>query len=412
MSSIESRNLHIPLTVEEASHLVKRALDEGTLGRAEANRLASSLADPVLFDLILEAAAESKRIGKGDVVTVSKNIFIPLTNLCRNRCNYCTFAKQPDNPDVHNFELDEVATAVQGGVKTGCIEALFCLGDKPEIAYRYHRDWLAERNWGTTTDWLEESCQVAFDQGMLPHTNAGIMEQEEMARLRPLNASLGLMLESTSQRLRQKGGPHFHAPDKEPARRIRMHAEAGELRIPFTSGLLLGIGETDEERIDTLFAIRELHEQYGHIQEVIVQPFHPKPDTKMHDVAPIDDRDVAGWVAIARLILGSEMNIQAPPNLAPEVLEMLLHSGLNDWGGVSPVTVDFINPEAPWPALTELRKRTEAAGQTLRERLPVYPDYISAGRDWFDDQVFDALPKYMDSKGFARVEPGGGEEAA
>ncbi len=409
MSPVESQP---PLHPDEASRSILGALDGGTLDRRVAGRLAASLSDPMVFERILEAAAESKWRGKGDVVTVSKNIFIPLTNLCRNRCNYCTFAKQPETPDAHNYELDEVAESVRGGVKTGCIEALFCLGDKPEIAYRYHRDWLAERNWGTTTDYLEQSCKVAFEAGMLPHTNAGILTQEEMELLRPYNASFGLMLESTSQRLRQKGMPHFHAPDKEPARRIRMHAEAGELRIPFTSGLLLGIGETDQERIDTLFAIRELHEQYGHIQEVIVQPFHPKPDTKMRDVEPIRSRDVAGWVAIARLILGSEMNIQAPPNLAPEALELLLRSGLNDWGGVSPVTVDFINPEAPWPGLAELRERTEAAGQVLRERLPVYPDTIGAGRGWFDDRVWEALPRFMDSEGYAEVKPAGDVEAA
>ena len=409
MSAVDPQN---PLSRDQARSILSRALEGEPLDRVSAGGLAASLPDPNIFEQILEAAAESKRRGKGDVVTVSKNIFIPLTNLCRNRCSYCTFAKQPGTPDAHNFELDEVAEAVRGGVKTGCIEVLFCLGDKPEIAYRYHRDWLAERNWGTTNDYLEESCKLAFDGGMLPHTNAGILTQEEMSVLRPHNASMGLMLESTSQRLREKGGPHFHAPDKEPARRIRMHAEAGELRIPFTSGLLLGIGETDPDRVDTLFAIAELHEQYGHIQEVIVQPFHPKPDTKMRDVLPISDADVAGWVAIARLVLGSEMNIQAPPNLAPEVLELLLRSGLNDWGGVSPVTVDFINPEAPWPALSELRKRTEAAGQQLRERLPVYPNYIAAGRDWFDDAVWEALPKFMDAKGFATSKSATGEEAA
>ncbi len=409
MSSVDSQ---LPLSKDEASRSILAALDEGTLERKVASRLAASLAEPAVFERILEGAAESKRRGKGDVVTVSKNIFIPLTNLCRNRCNYCTFAKQPGSPDAHNYELSEVADSIRGGVKTGCIEALFCLGDKPEIAYRYHRDWLAERSWSTTTDYLEQACRVGFEGGMLPHTNAGILTQQEMELLRPYNASFGLMLESTSERLRQKGMPHFHAPDKEPARRIRMHAEAGELRIPFTSGLLLGIGETDEERVDTLFAIRELHEQYGHIQEVIVQPFHPKPDTKMRHVAPISDRDVAGWVALARLILGSEMNIQAPPNLAPEVLELLLRSGLNDWGGVSPVTVDFINPEAPWPALAELRERTEAAGQVLRERLPVYPETIAAGRDWFDDRVWEALPRFIDAKGYARVKPADDMEAA
>ena len=411
MSTLDQHET-MPIALGEVEIVLKDALLSGTLERRPAEQLASAAREPRVFDALLEAAHESKLQGKGRVVSVSKNIFIPLTNLCRNRCNYCTFAKTPDNPAVHNYELDEVGEAVAGGVKTGCVEALFCLGDKPEIAYRFHRDWLAERHYGTTTDWLVEACGVAFDGGMLPHTNAGIMDQEEMARLRPSNASLGLMLESTSQRLREKGGPHFHAPDKEPSRRLRMHAEAGELRIPFTSGLLLGIGETDAERVDTLLAIRDLQEQYGHIQEVIVQPFHPKPDTKMRDVQPIDDRDVAVWVAIARLILGPEMNIQAPPNLAPEVLEMLLRSGLNDWGGVSPVTVDFINPEAPWPALQELRTRTEAAGQQLKERLPVYPNYIEAGRGWFDDAVFEALPRFADADGFAKPGVGSGEEAA
>ena len=410
--SVASSASFKPVQIEQASRLIAEAMDAGTLERGAAERLAASFEDPRVFDALLEAASESKRRGKGDVVTVSKNIFIPLTNMCRNRCNYCTYAKTPDHPDVHNFELDEVSEAVAGGVKTGCVEALFCLGDKPEVAYRFHRDWLAERDWGTTTDYLVDACRVAFEQGMLPHTNAGILDQEEMARLRPFNASMGLMLESTSQRLRQKGGPHFHAPDKDPARRLRMHAEAGELRIPFTSGLLLGIGETDAERVDTLLAIRDLHARYGHIQEVIVQPFHPKPDTKMRDDLPISDRHVAGWVALARLILGPEMNIQAPPNLAPQVLEMLLRSGLNDWGGVSPVTVDFINPEAPWPELAELRARTEAAGQVLRERLPVYPNYIEEGRDWFDDAVWEALPRLMDAKGFAKIRSDDAVEAA
>jgi len=400
------------LSALEADKIAAQALASDTLGREEAERLAASMGDPAVLETLLQSAAESKRRGKGDVVSVSKNIFIPLTNLCRNRCAYCTFAKIPGSEAAHNYELEEVAEAVRGGVNTGCVEALFCLGDKPEIAYRYHRDWLAERSFGSTTDYLEASCRVALERGMLPHTNAGILTRDEMAILRPLNVSMGLMLETTSQRLRQKGMPHFHAPDKDPERRLRMHAEAGELRIPFTSGLLLGIGETLAERVDTLFAIRDLHARYGHIQEVIVQPFHPKPDTKMWDVSPISDREVAGWVALARLIFGSEMNIQAPPNLAPEVLELLLRSGLNDWGGVSPITVDFINPEAPWPELTELRERTEAAGQVLRERLPVYPNHLNAGRDWFDDQIFDILPRFADDEGFARVRRPNDVEAA
>jgi 7,8-didemethyl-8-hydroxy-5-deazariboflavin synthase CofG subunit len=385
----------------EAQSIGARAFADDALDRDSATRLAVSLDDRDVLEAILESASASKLRGKGNVVTVSRNIFIPLTNLCRNRCGYCTFARQPDDPTAHSFELDEVAEAVRGGVQTGCIEALLCLGDKPEIAYGSHREWLLQRNWQSTTDHLVESCRVAFEGGMLPHTNAGILTREEMQRLRPYNASMGLMLETTSQRLRGKGMPHFWAPDKDPEVRLRMHEEAGELRIPFTSGLLMGIGETAEERVDTLFAIRDLQRRFGHIQELIVQPFHPKPDTRMHDVTALPDDEVVGWVALSRLIFGSAMNIQAPPNLAPEVLERLLRSGLNDWGGVSPVTVDFINPEAPWPELIELRERTEAAGQELRERLPVYPEYILEGGDWFEPEMAEALTRFADDEGYA-----------
>jgi FO synthase len=235
---------------------------------------------------------------------------------------------------------------------------------------------------------------------MLPHTNAGILRREEMERLRSVNASLGLMLESTSSRLRERGGAHFWAPDKDPAVRIRMHEEAGELGIPFTSGLLLGIGETSDERVDTLLVIRELADRLGHIQEVIVQPFHPKPDTRMRDVPALGDPEVAGWVAMARLVLGPAMNVQAPPNLAPEALELLLRSGLNDWGGVSPLTVDFINPEAPWPTLRELERRTTASGQRLVERLPVYPEHLLGRPELFDPGVRAKALALVDSAGW------------
>jgi FO synthase len=237
---------------------------------------------------------------------------------------------------------------------------------------------------------------------MLPHTNAGILTSDEMQALRAWNVSLGLMLESTSERLCARGGPHFWAPDKKPAVRLRMHEEAGELGIPFTSGLLLGIGETPAERVQTLFAIRDLDERHGHIQETIVQPFHPKPGTRMRAATPLRDAEVAGWVALARLVLGPERNVQAPPNLAPEVLETLLHSGLNDWGGVSPVTLDFINPEAPWPSLDELRRRTEAAGHKLVERVPVYPDDLLERPERFDPRVREAALRLVGPDGWVR----------
>jgi len=388
---------------------LKDALDAGRLPEAAARRLVPHLVDTAVREPVLEAALESKRRGKGEVVSFSRNVFIPLTNLCRDRCAYCTFAKLPGSPEARTYSL-EVREVVRGGVATGCIEALFCLGDKPEVAYRAHGDWLAARGYATTPDYLVDACRAAFQGGMLPHTNAGILSAEQMAALRPWNASMGLMLENVSPRLRQRGMPHFHAPDKDPAVRIRMHEEAGELAIPFTTGLLIGIGETAEERLDTLFVIRDLADRFGHIQETIVQPFHPKPGTKMRAANALPDEEVAAWVAMARLVLGSEANVQAPPNLAADVLELLLRSGLNDWGGVSPVTVDFINPEAPWPTLRALRERTEAAGHRLRERLPVYPEDVVGRPERFDPNVRAALVRFSDPEGFAR--PGAAAAAA
>ena len=390
------------LSRADAERRVAAAVDAGELERAEALLLAAGLGDSGIRDAVREGALESKRRGKGDLVSFSRNVFIPLTNLCRDRCSYCTFAKPPDSPEARTYSLEEVAEVVRGGLATGCIEALFCLGDKPEVAYREHRDWLEQRGYRTTPEYLVEACRVAFEGGMLPHTNAGILSSDEMQALRPWNASMGLMLESTSERLCAKGGPHFHAPDKKPEARLRMHREAGELGIPFTSGILLGIGETDEERVDTLFAIRELDEEYGHIQECIVQPFHPKPGTGMRAETPLDDARVAGWVALTRLVLGPQRNVQAPPNLAPDVLETLLDSGLNDWGGVSPLTLDFINPEAPWPTLVELRRRTEAAGHRLVERLPVYPEDLLGRPERFDPAVRQAALRRVDEAGWVR----------
>ncbi len=391
-----------PLSVAHATSLVAEALDSGRLERAPAERLGANLLRPGVLEVLLEAAEASKRRHKGDVVTVSRNVFIPLTNLCRNRCTYCGFAKQPDSAVAHSYSLEEVAEVVRGGVLTGCTEALMCLGDKPEIAYRSHRDWLAARGYDSTIDLLVEACKVALDGGMLPHTNAGVLCAEEMERLRPWNASMGLMLETTSQRLRGRGMAHYHAPDKDPAVRIRMHEEAGELAIPFTTGVLLGIGENVAERVDTLLTIRDLDARHHHIQETIIQPFHPKPGTRMRATAPIRDDEVVGWVALARLVLGPRMNLQAPPNLAPEMLGRLLRAGLNDWGGVSPVTIDFINPEAPWPAIDKLRALCKAGGQRLRDRGPVYPEWILHRPEFFDPQLRAALPCLATDEGYAR----------
>jgi FO synthase len=396
----------------EAEGMVAEAVASGRLERGPGLQLAAGMADAPVREALLEGAFESKRRGKGELVSVARNVFIPLTNLCRDRCAYCTFAKLPDSPEAHTVTLDEVAEVVSGGVRSGCTEALFCLGDKPEIAYRSHREWLDRRGFETTAAYLVDGCRVAFEGGLLPHTNAGILTAEEMTELRRWNASMGLMLESSSPRLRQRGMPHYYAPDKDPALRIRMHEEAGELRIPFTSGILLGIGETSEERLDTLLTIRALADRYGHIQETIVQPFHPKPGTPMRGAEALADVEVAGWVALARLVLGPEMNVQAPPNLAPDVLELLLRSGLNDWGGVSPVTVDFINPEAPWPTFRELRRRTEAAGQRLVERLPVYPELLLRRPEFFDVRVREAALACVDEAGHVRQRADGAKVEA
>lgn len=406
----------MPPSSREAGAIVRQSVESGRLERAHALRLAAGLSDGpddgAVRGAVLEGAFESKRRGKGVVISFSRNVFIPLTNLCRDRCRYCTFAKQPDSPEARTYTLSEVREVARHAVRLGCTEALFCLGDKPEKAYASYRALLRSRGFASTADLLLAACRVAFEEGILPHTNAGVLSRDEMAALRPWNASLGLMLETTSRRLRGKGMAHYYAPDKEPAVRLRMHEEAGELRIPFTTGMLLGIGETPAERVDTLYAIRDLDERHGHIQETIIQPFHPKPGTPMRAASALSPAEVAGWVGLARLVLGPGANLQAPPNLAPDALERLARSGLNDWGGVSPVTPDFINPEAPWPTLDELRRRTEATGQELRERLPVYPDDALSRPGYLDPRVHARVRELCDSSGYARASSARREEAA
>jgi FO synthase len=386
---------------------IRKAVDAEPLDRGWAVAIAERLeGDPAsILEPLLEAGRELGVRGHGRAITFSRNVFIPLTNLCRNRCGYCTFAVEPDSAAARTYLLDEVRAVARAARRAGCLEALFCLGDKPEIAYRGYRAWLAERGYASTVDYLVEACEVACQEDTFPHTNAGVLSAAEMERLRPFNASLGLMLETTSARLRGRGQAHYYAPDKEPALRLRMTREAGELHIPFTSGILVGIGETPEERVDTLLAIAGLQAAGGHIQEVIVQNFHPKPGTPMAGVPAPSDALMAGTVALARLLLGPAMSLQAPPNLSPTSLELLARSGLNDWGGVSPLTIDFINPEAPWPALDELRHRTHAAGAELRERLCVYPEFIARRPEFFDPAMLARLRAATDASGYPRPAP-------
>jgi len=393
-----------PAPLAELVERIRKAVDSEPLERAAAVAIMERLehAPGTILAPLLEAAQESGIRGHGRVVSVSRNVFIPLTNLCRDRCGYCTFAVEPDSPRAKTWLLHEVRQTSQRARSLGCREALFCLGDKPEVAYRGYRAWLHEKGYARTTDYLADACAVAYAEDMFPHSNAGIMSVEEMAKLRPTNASMGLMLETTSQRLREKGEAHYYCPDKDPELRLRMTREAGALKIPFTSGILVGIGETAAERVDTLFAIRDLHADGGHIQEVIVQNFHPKPDTAMAHLPQPSDELMAGTTALARLILGPSMNLQAPPNLSPTALELLLRAGINDWGGVSPLTIDFINPEAPWPELDELRARTEAAGYELRDRLCVYPEYVAERPEFFDPEMLRRLRATCDADGWPK----------
>ncbi len=372
--------------------ILDRALSGGRLAQAEAIALVEC-SDRELGD-VLAAAAELRDRGKGHEVTYSRKVFLPITNLCRDRCAYCTFRKDPDDPGAWTMTPGEIAAWSRRGAELGCKEALMCLGDKPELAFREHRGTLARLGVRSTVEYVGRACEIALGEGLLPHTNAGVMTREEMRALRPLNASMGLMLENISPRLRGRGGAHQWAPDKEPRRRIRMTEAAGELKIPFTSGILLGIGETPAERAQSLVAIRDLSERHGHIQEVIIQNFRAKPDIAMVGAPEPGQWEMARAIAAARLVLGPQANVQAPPNLSPAQIELFLTAGLNDWGGISPLTKDYVNPEAPWPHLERLGERCARAGHRLSERLAVYPEYVKD--EWLDPAIAPAVRRMQD----------------
>lgn len=325
---------------------------------------------------LLKAAAGFRDRLKGRQVTYSKKVFIPLTNLCRDYCGYCTFRKDPGDEGAHTMLPEQVLQVAEAGTAVGCKEALFSLGDRPEALFSEMRATLTGLGHRTTLSYLTEMCSRVFKEtGLIPHANPGLMGRSDLERLREFSPSMGLMLETSSERLTLPGMPHDNAPDKRPALRLRTIEEAGKLRIPFTTGILIGIGETLEERADALIAIRELHQRYGHIQEVIVQNFRAKPEIPMRDHPEPSFDDHARTIAVARLLLG-DMNIQAPPNLADEHYPSLLRTGINDWGGISPLTRDFINPEKPWPHIDSLRERSLDEGFALKERLSVYPEYV------------------------------------
>jgi len=379
---------------------LERAREGRSLALDDAIALLDS--DASMLRELLGAAAAARDGRRGRRMTFSAKVFVPLTNLCRDYCGYCTFRRDPGEPGALSMTPDQVLALARAGERLGAKEALFSLGDRPEAIFPEYREFLKRMGHLTTLGYLRQVCElVAKETGLLPHANPGLMGERDLSALREVNVSMGIMLETLSERLLGPGLAHDRAPDKVPSRRLRTIGLAGKLAIPFTTGILIGIGETHAERVHALMAIRELHERYGHIQEVIVQNFRRKPGIPMRDHAEPPMDDLLRTAAVARLVLGPDMNIQVPPNLSDADFARLPEAGINDWGGVSPLTPDHINPERPWPGLTALRRATERAGLELRERLAVYPEY--AGRPEFVDEALrPKVKRLVDDHGLVR----------
>jgi FO synthase len=368
----------------------------------EPARILASLEGAPLGDLLQQAAA-MRLAGHGNVISYSRKVFIPLTQLCRDVCGYCTFAKAPREVAKPYLSPDDVLAIARAGEKAGCREALFTLGDKPELRYGAAREALNRLGFDTTVDYLEAVCALVLKEtSLLPHVNAGVMDEYDIARLRKVSVSQGIMLETVSARLGERGGAHFGSPDKDPQLRLAMIAAAGGQRVPFTSGILIGIGETRLERIESLLALKALHDEHGHLQEIIVQNFRAKPGTRFAGCDEPDLDDLLWTAAAARLVFGAQMNIQVPPNLSYDAFPRLLDAGINDWGGISPVTADHVNPEAPWPDLVKLRSATEQAGMTLQQRLAIYPGYAANPLIWLHRSLATPVLRAVDADGFAR----------
>jgi FO synthase len=356
--------------------LLEDVRDGALLSRETAGQLIRAADADLPF--LLAAAREAKQRFKTNIVTYSRKVFLPLTNLCRDYCGYCTFRRDPGDPGAHTMTPDEVLKIAREGEKLGCTEALFSLGDKPELIFPEMRETLRYLGYKSTLQYLEAMCELVLrETSLLPHPNPGLLSAEWITRLAAVSPSMGLMLETTNASMLEKEAAHDNAPDKLPLKRLRTIEEAGKQNVPFTTGLLIGIGETLDDRVETLLAIRELHHRYGHIQEVIVQNFRAKPGIPMRNWPEPTRGEMLRTVAVARLLMPN-MNIQAPPNLSAPYYDDLLDAGINDWGGISPLTPDFINPEKPWPHLEQLRSRTEAKGFELQQRLPVYPEFLPA----------------------------------
>ncbi len=364
---------------------------------------ALALAECTDLDALMDAAEAIALDGFGRSVSYSRKVFVPLTKLCRDVCHYCTFAQPPRNLEKPYLTSDEVLSIAQAGAAAGCHELLFTLGDRPEARYQAARDALSDLGYNSTLAYLEAMAKLVIDETpLLPHLNPGIMRAEELRALRKVSVSMGIMLESASERLCQRGGVHFGSPDKDPKRRLQVVEDAGRQKIPMTSGILIGIGETRRERVESLLALRALNDRHGHIQEIIIQNFRAKPGTRMSDAPEPSLADHQWTIAMARILFGRTMAIQAPPNLQPNDMSGLIAAGINDWGGVSPVTPDHVNPEAPWPHLTALARETEKAGRVLTERLAVYPSYLLKSDAWIEPSLRQTALRCVDADGMVR----------
>lgn len=400
MSSLATRN-----GITRGGGGLNQLLDRAERGKAIAEEEAGLLARSGDHELngLCSVAAKIRDWGRGKVVTFSPKVFLPLTRLCRDFCGYCTFRQDPTSAQSLYMTPEEVLEVAKKGEQLGCTEALFTMGERPEQRYHEARDWLKHRGYQTTLSYLTDICKLVVEEtALLPHANPGTMSRREMEALQPYNPSMGLMLESTSRRLYAAGGPHELAPSKRPRVRLRTIEIAGELGIPFTTGILIGIGETREERIDSLLALRRLHQTYGHIQEVIIQNFRAKPGTPMGQMPDASSTELLWTVAVARLLLGPDVNIQVPPNLSAHDYQIYLDAGINDWGGISPLTIDYVNPEAPWPGMGELRDRTHAMGFELRPRLPVYPEYFVGSEQFLSVVLRPKVDALADAEGYVK----------
>ncbi len=390
----------------------KNIISKASQGERISSADALSLAEFEDLPLLMETASAIRDQNYPDIVTYSPKVFIPLTHLCRDVCHYCTFAQAPKPGQKAYLSSAQILEIAHAGREAGCHEALFTLGDKPELRYKVAREELNQLGHETTLSYLAEMGHLVLNEtGLLPHLNPGILKHDELLELRKVSVSQGMMLESAAQRLCEKGGPHYGSPDKQPGIRLGSIAAAGATRVPFTSGILIGIGETRQERIESLLALRELNDVDGHIQEIIIQNFRRKPDTKMYDADEPSLSDHLWTIAIARIIFGPGMHIQAPPNLMPDAMPQLVQAGIDDWGGVSPVTLDHVNPEAAWPSLEKLATATEIAGKQLAARLPIYPNYLKSMDLWLDKTLHTPVLRCIDSEGYARTDkwtPGAG----